>query len=94
MAQSIALTGAGTLFGRHRLAHQIIVIRLNHHDFRTEGRNFKSVIITHQHQVFALETSNSSASRGVEEAHFIAYIHKSVRLVWSKDTKKPLDLRL
>jgi len=98
VAHAISFMSGWTLLGSHRFAHQIIVIRLNHHDFRTESRDFKSVIITYQHQVFTLETSNSSASRGVEETHFIANIHNlfpnGLQQRYKKAVRpRPLDLR-
>ena len=69
--------GIGGRFVLSRRAHKIVVVRFDHDHFGTQRGHFKAIVVAHQHDVFALKSCYFSASCGVEEAHFIADVHKN-----------------
>ena len=64
----------GVHLGRNHLAHGIVVLFHDHH-FVDRHRNLESVLVFHQHNIFALEASDLAAAHFAQESYFISFFH-------------------
>ena len=83
--------GIGGRFVLSRRTHKIVVVRFDHDHFGAQRGHFKAIVVAHQHDVFALKSCYFSASCGVEEAHFIADVHKNCSMGKERVKSRPKE---
>ena len=59
---------------RNHLTHGVVVL-LYHHHLVDRHRDFKSILILYQHNIFSLEAGNLTAAHFTEESYFISFFH-------------------